>query len=213
MPLGKNLISTGKLNKMNLHINTEQNTLYSTHQQTGCVIEPAYNLLTLPCTIHNAMVHLNINYAGNKRKASDSALLSAQMLTRQNAFLQEPEYQEDMKLDTGRFKQLNGKFGPFEVELFASKTNNLLLQFACIVQRWDMHRSCHVFFRFDNVLWSGCNCFSVCSYATHDLYFVVGRLLSVCWLHQIGAFFMLQCLYCLSVPGVFPHAGFCATCG
>ena len=126
MPLGKNLISTGKLNKMNLHINTEQNTLYSTHQQTGCVIEPAYNLLTLPCTIHNAMVHLNINYAGNKRKASDSALLSAQMLTRQNAFLQEPEYQEDMKLDTGRFKQLNGKFGPFEVELFASQTNNLL---------------------------------------------------------------------------------------
>jgi len=159
------------------------------------------------------MVHLNINCASNKRKASDSALLSAQMLTRQSAFLQEPGYQKDIKSDIGRFKELNRKFGPFEVELFASKTNNLLLQFACIVQRWDMHRSCHVFFRFDNVLWSGCNCFSVCSYATHDLYFVVGRFLSVCWLHQIGAFFMLQCLYCLSVPGVFPHAGFCATCG
>jgi len=52
---------------------------------------------------------------------------------------------------------------------------------------------------------------SVCSYATHDLYFVFGRFLSVCWLYQIGAFFMLQCLYCLSVPGVIAHVVFCAT--
>jgi hypothetical protein len=110
MPLSKNLISTGELNKKNLHINTEHNTLYSTHQQKRYVIEPAYKLLTLPCTINNAMVHININYASNKRKASDSALLSAQMLTRQNAFLQEPKNQEDIKLDTGRFKELNSKF-------------------------------------------------------------------------------------------------------
>jgi hypothetical protein len=48
------------------------------------------------------------------------------MLTRQNAFLQEPEYPEDIKLDTERFKELNNKFGPFDIELFASKTNNLL---------------------------------------------------------------------------------------
>ena len=72
------------------------------------------------------MVHLNINYASNKTKASDSALISAQMLTRQNAFLQEPEYQEVVKLDTGRLKEINSKFGPFEVELLASKTINRL---------------------------------------------------------------------------------------
>jgi len=121
MPLSKNLISTGELNKMNIHINTEHDTPNSTHQKEWYVIEPAHNLLTLPCTIKNAMVHLNINYASTKRKASDSALISAQMLTRQNAFLQEPEYQEDIKLDTRRFKELNSKCVPFEVELFASK--------------------------------------------------------------------------------------------
>jgi hypothetical protein len=114
---------------MNRHINTEHNTLYSTHQQKGHVIEPAYNLLTFPCTKNIATVHLNINYASNTRKAFDSALLSAQILTRNNTFLQEPEYQEDIKFDTGRFQELNNKFGPFEVELFAYQqqtTNNLM---------------------------------------------------------------------------------------
>jgi hypothetical protein len=72
------------------------------------------------------MVQINVNYAGINRKASDSAPLSAQMLARQNTFLQEPEYQEDIKLDTERFKNLSNKFGPFEVELFASHTNHLL---------------------------------------------------------------------------------------
>jgi hypothetical protein len=90
---------------MNPHINT----FYSTCQQKGYVIEPTYKLLTLPCTKENAMVHININYASSKKQASDSALLSAQMLTRQNAFLQEPGYQEDIKLDTERFKDLNSK--------------------------------------------------------------------------------------------------------
>ena len=89
------------------------------------MIELAYNQLTLPCTIQNAIVHLNINYVSNKRKASDSALLSAQMFTRQNALLQEPEYQVDIKLDTERFNAINNKFGPFQVEVFTSKTNNL----------------------------------------------------------------------------------------
>ena len=126
MPLSKNLISTGELNKMNLHIYTEHNTLYSTHQQKGYVIEPAYNLLALPCKINNTMVHININYAIHKRKAADSALLSAQMLTRRNAFLQEPECREHINLDTGRFEELHNKFGPFEVKLCASKTNSLL---------------------------------------------------------------------------------------
>jgi len=88
MPLSKNLISTGELNKMNLHINTEHNTFYSTHQQKGHVIEPAYNLRTMPCT-KNEMVHISINYASNKSKASDCALLRAQMLARQNAFMHE----------------------------------------------------------------------------------------------------------------------------
>jgi hypothetical protein len=40
--------------------------------------------------------------------------------------VQEPEYKEDIKLDTARFNMLNNKFGPFKIELFASKTNNLL---------------------------------------------------------------------------------------
>ena len=39
MPMSKQLISTGELNKMNLHVNTEKQVVYSTSQQRGYHIQ------------------------------------------------------------------------------------------------------------------------------------------------------------------------------
>ena len=73
----------------------------------------------LPCSIQTTTVHVALS-VDNRNKLSVGANLATK------TSVQEPEYQEDIKLDTARFNMLNNKFGPFKTELFASKTNNLL---------------------------------------------------------------------------------------
>jgi hypothetical protein len=116
--MSKNIISTGEINKMNLHFSTENCTLYSSTQVRGYKIQAADNLLVLPCSIINANVNVILSVINKRRKGGMMAV------TRTSP--SEPEYQEDIKLDTAKFNELNNKFGPFKIELFASKTNNLL---------------------------------------------------------------------------------------
>jgi hypothetical protein len=113
MPMSKNLISTGELNKKNLHVSTENHTLYSSTQVRGYKIQAAENLLVLPCSIINADVNVILSVINKKRKNELMAV------TRTVPLPSEPEYQEDIKLDTSKFNELNNKFGPFKIELFA----------------------------------------------------------------------------------------------
>jgi hypothetical protein len=117
MPQSKNLISTGILNKMNLHVNTEYNILYSATQQKGYQIQEANHLLSLPCVIKTSKFSVLLTPNNNKRKSPEGMLQTATLATRE--IPQEPEYQEDIKFDTQKFHDLNNKYGPFQVELFA----------------------------------------------------------------------------------------------
>ena len=127
MPQSKNLISTGILNKMNLHVNTEYNILYSATQQKGYQIQEANHLLSLPCVIKTSKFSVLLTPNNNKRKSPEGMLQTATSATRE--IPQEPEYQEDIKFDTQKFHDVNNKYGPFQVELFANKSNNLLPTF------------------------------------------------------------------------------------
>jgi hypothetical protein len=57
-----------------------------------------------------------------KRKSQVGAQQNANLAT----LTESPEYQEDIKFDHDKFHDLNNKYGPFQIELFASSTNNIL---------------------------------------------------------------------------------------
>ena len=73
----------------------------------------------LPCSIQTSKFHVALSL-----DIREKLCVGANLATKTS--VQEPEYLENVKLDTARLNVLNNKFGPFICELFASKTNNLL---------------------------------------------------------------------------------------
>lgn len=128
-----NLIATGKLNKINLHIDTVRNVIFhnesSMHEYKISVSED--NLLVLPCITGILLkypVNIETDHLVSKqalRKASLNASLNVSLNASQS-YVVNDEYHEDIKLNADIFNKLNEKYGPFNMELFASEENHLL---------------------------------------------------------------------------------------
>ena len=116
-----NLISTGKLNLINMHINTVNNTLFHTQSDMhvyNVSVSPDH-LLVLPCLISKT----------STPASGTDHLISKQPIKIKMSAMSvktKPYYDDDIKLNPKIFEEINGKYGPFEKELFASDTNHHL---------------------------------------------------------------------------------------
>jgi len=116
-----NLISTGKLNLINMHINTVNNTLFHTQSDMhvyNVSVSPDL-LLVLPCLISKT----------STPASGTDHLISKQPIKIKMSAMSvktKPYYDDDIKLNPKIFEEINGKYGPFEKELFASDTNHHL---------------------------------------------------------------------------------------
>ena len=118
-----NLISTGKLNKIDLHVNTVDNELFRIKNNMH-----KYNIKSVPSYAETD--HLISNQELHISNTAISQFGHTGMLNHTNSDEQvsNEEYQFDIKLSPELFKALNQKYGPFEMELFASDTNHFLDQ-------------------------------------------------------------------------------------
>ena len=137
-----NLISTGKLNKIDLHMDTVKNELFHVksdkHKYNIKVSDD--DLTVLPCLtgntsgpVYSETDHLisnqglHISQTGKQFGFSGRNINNASSSSEKESSY--ADYQSDIKLNPELFTALNKKYGPFEMELFASDTNNLLDQY------------------------------------------------------------------------------------
>jgi hypothetical protein len=121
-----NLIATGKLNKINLHIDTVSNVLFHNesdmHVYNIRVSED--NLLVLPCLTGVLLKHPISSEADHL--VSKQALHKASLNAALNGENTVNDAYMDIKLNANIFQRINEQYGPFNMELFASDENHLL---------------------------------------------------------------------------------------
>lgn len=119
-----NLIATGKLNNINLHVDTVKGYLIHSDstKHSYKIWVSTDGLLVLPC-----ITGFKLSSQQNSESSETDHLLSRQNLNKgslnHSTQFSESEYHSDIKLNPELFKKMNEKFGPFETELFSSDTN------------------------------------------------------------------------------------------
>ena len=133
--LAPNLISTGELNNIDLHVNTVNNELFhnTSNMHKYNIIVSDYDLTVLLCItgIKSGPVYSETDQRISNQELHISNTAISQfghtsMLNHANSDKQvgNEEYQIDIKLNPELFKAWNQKYGLFEMELFASDTNH-----------------------------------------------------------------------------------------
>ena len=137
----KNLISLGRLNAINMHIDTVKSVLYSTETETAVykVIKTPNYLTVLPCVSEIQFLKWrevnSINTATTRSGNAPHMPLRVSDQPPKPSLRVDPraatpplntDYHIDLKLSEKIFATVNEQFGPFKTELFASESNHLL---------------------------------------------------------------------------------------
>ena len=119
-----NLISTGKLNKIGLHLDTVKGCVFHCESTMHVykVLVSTDDLLVLPCVTGFMLSSQHSENCETDHLISRQNLIISSLTSHKN----ESEYHADIKLNTELFKKNYEKYGPFEVELFSSDTNHFL---------------------------------------------------------------------------------------
>lgn len=165
-PNSNNLLSLGKLNRKGLHVDTENHVLFrrlSDATRHDYKITPTNNnmLLLEAQTICDNGQFLPPSAQAVQQTTtvivpSDTPVIgsTAQPEVRHLYILQN----EDYKLNTEIFSELNEQYGPFDIELFASDQNNHITNY--YTKRDNAF----------NKTWSKQNCYGNCPYNNETIY-------------------------------------------